>query len=335
MMSPGLFRLFLASIVVVQHFSRIALGTMAVYVFFMLSGYWVSRMWMTKYALMPTPYRTFILSRLGRLLPVFLLVTVVMILMRWYAGSLLALSWWENVSTWVLLGYASISGGGYLIPAWSLDLEMQYYLLAPALLWLIAKLRRPGLILGMMLPLAAILMASSRANFPIVLPYLLFFSIGMVSYVHSWRPSAKLEIASVAVCVAALLLAVALPMTRGLVFVGAHPGPLSEYNGRFCVVLAAFAAPVAIATVWRRSPKWDRALGDISYVVYLVHFPFAWWADRYYLEHPTISRLPLVAISIASTYVVSALIWRYFDNPISKWRERALSQKLVSERATA
>jgi peptidoglycan/LPS O-acetylase OafA/YrhL len=334
-MNPGLFRLLLASIVVVQHFSRITLGTMAVYVFFMLSGYWVSRMWRTKYSMMQAPYRMFILSRFLRLMPTFLLVTVAMVLMRWSTGSMLELSPWERISTWTLLGYASITGGGYLIPAWSLDIEMQFYLIAPVLLWATSVLRRPSLVLGLTLPMTAILLANSKSNSPIVLPYLLFFAIGMVAYVFSWRPSAKLELLSATASAAVLIIAVALPMTRSLVFVGAHPGPLSDFNGQFCVDLAACTAPFAIATVWRRSPKWDRGLGDISYVVYLVHFPFAWWTDRYHLQHPMVNRLPLVATSIVLTFVLSTLIWRFFDSPISEWRERMLSREPISEHVVA
>ena len=47
---PGAFRFFLASLVVVQHVSRLSLGHPAVLLFFMLSGYWVSRMYAERYS---------------------------------------------------------------------------------------------------------------------------------------------------------------------------------------------------------------------------------------------------------------------------------------------
>ena len=45
--------------------------------------------------------------------------------------------------------------------------------------------------------------------------------------------------------------------------------------------------------------------------------------------------LPLVAMSIALTFVVSVVVWRYFDSPISKWRQRVLSREGVSGRIAA
>ncbi len=38
---PGYFRLFLAALVFLHHSSRLHLGTFAVYIFFILSGYWI------------------------------------------------------------------------------------------------------------------------------------------------------------------------------------------------------------------------------------------------------------------------------------------------------
>ena len=68
---PGLFRIALAYIVFVNHSLPIHLGSMAVYLFFMLSGYWVFHMWGREYAPTEAPYRNFIVSRFWRLMPVY------------------------------------------------------------------------------------------------------------------------------------------------------------------------------------------------------------------------------------------------------------------------
>src|ERR1700723_1000256 len=68
---PGLFRIALAYIVFVNHSVPIHLGSMAVYLFFMLSGYWVFQMWGREYAPTEAPYRNFIVSRFWRLMPVY------------------------------------------------------------------------------------------------------------------------------------------------------------------------------------------------------------------------------------------------------------------------
>jgi len=46
---PGLFRFLLALAVVVSHLSKLDIGRMAVLLFFFLSGYWVSKIWITKF----------------------------------------------------------------------------------------------------------------------------------------------------------------------------------------------------------------------------------------------------------------------------------------------
>ena len=43
--SPGTFRLLLALLVVLDHFTGIMVGRAAVYLFFVLSGFWIHRMW--------------------------------------------------------------------------------------------------------------------------------------------------------------------------------------------------------------------------------------------------------------------------------------------------
>src|ERR1700721_2634089 len=74
---PGLFRLFLASVVVLHHSFPLKLGSWAVYVFFILSGYWICRLWRQQYVQTQSPLLTFMVSRWWRLTPVFLLCTLI------------------------------------------------------------------------------------------------------------------------------------------------------------------------------------------------------------------------------------------------------------------
>ena len=69
LLQPGIFRLFLAILVLVNHSSRFDLGDWAVYTFFILSGYWIYRMWEEKYSKARAPYRLSICSRILRILP--------------------------------------------------------------------------------------------------------------------------------------------------------------------------------------------------------------------------------------------------------------------------
>ncbi len=47
-LSPGMFRLVLALLVLLSHISRLQSGRIAVVLFFLLSGFWVSSLWLRK-----------------------------------------------------------------------------------------------------------------------------------------------------------------------------------------------------------------------------------------------------------------------------------------------
>lgn len=83
---PGAFRLLLATIVVQHHYGSYALGTMAVLIFFMLSGYRIYQMYDRKYSQATSTYLTFIVSRVWRLLPIFYLANLLTIVVARACG---------------------------------------------------------------------------------------------------------------------------------------------------------------------------------------------------------------------------------------------------------
>jgi len=112
-----------------SHGTRIAVGSSAVYLFFGLSGYWIYQMYVHKYSKTRSPFFTYMVSRLWRLLPVFLLINTSAILVDifYQHRSVFAGNWMSKlhfiVSNTMLLGYDSLPSKP-LVPAWSLDLEM-------------------------------------------------------------------------------------------------------------------------------------------------------------------------------------------------------------------
>ncbi|MEM9110817.1 MAG: acyltransferase family protein [Planctomycetota bacterium] len=149
MISPGVFRFFLATLVVIHHSFPLRLGAWAVGLFFVLSGYWISRMWRQKYAAQASPYAGFLLSRWWRIAPLFFAVHLLaagLIAMGVAGGSQTLLNdpvWW--------LTQPAVAGstqfGRLLPPAWSLDVEMQFYFLAPLLMAGMLMLKTRGLTL--------------------------------------------------------------------------------------------------------------------------------------------------------------------------------------------
>ena len=79
-MPPGAFRMALAVVVILCHISALAIGSACVYLFFMLSGYWIWRMWFKEYQPLEKPWRVFVTSRIWRLMPCYYAVLVLLLL---------------------------------------------------------------------------------------------------------------------------------------------------------------------------------------------------------------------------------------------------------------
>jgi peptidoglycan/LPS O-acetylase OafA/YrhL len=266
---PGALRLFLASTVVVQHFSHLHLGLWAVYTFFILSGYWISVMYRKKYRAARAPALTFWCSRYLRLLPVYLsCIALAMLILRlsskhWTELNLVHDPLWLTRTLLIVSSSRQIQLIG---AAWSLDIEMQFYLLAPLLLLAMARARVTPAILAV-LAMAVIGTLIWKTEW---LPrYLALFLAGSLIDRSRWRPKRGLALASVAafvVIVSALLLN---PAWRQMViFPSVQPSdPVRALN----VLLAFITVPMVAYVVGNPSDAVDRHAGDLAYCVYLFH----------------------------------------------------------------
>jgi peptidoglycan/LPS O-acetylase OafA/YrhL len=146
--TPGIFRLILALLVVLYHtIGFLPIGPFSVYVFFVLSGYWIFRMYVEKYSKFENPYATFVKSRLYRLMPVYLLILVISILIYLIVPELRG-KFLDNVQAsprsifnLFCLGL-NFSNFRVIGPAWSLDVEIQFYMMAPLMLLLIGSKKK-------------------------------------------------------------------------------------------------------------------------------------------------------------------------------------------------
>jgi peptidoglycan/LPS O-acetylase OafA/YrhL len=320
---PGAFRLFLASAVVVNHYTKLQVGTAAVDLFFILSGYWIERMYGKQYAPRRRPAFVFISSRVMRLMPMFLLFSVSAILLQNALHTDVALDHFgfDVLPNFVILGYASMSKGP-LVPAWSLDIELQFYLLFPlfwrviprnktVLLWIALFLIGAGAVY-----LGLILREQSRT----VLPYLGFFTLGLYASRARMIPS---RLAVRIGCALALLLVVgslASPPLRGL-FYAMDGLPAREWKTLGNIALALCLAPLAISTLTRKSTATDRTLGDLSYAVYCSHWIGVILAGHYLLDVGWRLKLPCVIALLVITYLASFAALVSFDRPLSRLRE--------------
>jgi peptidoglycan/LPS O-acetylase OafA/YrhL len=325
---PGLFRLFLALVVFVHHITRFAVGTSAVLIFFCLSGFWIYKMYLGRYSATRQPYLTYIVSRAWRLLPTFWLITVISILFLHFEGTL-ASSWSGANPVHFILSNLFIVGYNTLPmppvgPAWSLDIEMQFYLIAPFIALFLARKMVPAV--WVLLTVGLISLVSALLNNPVsLISYLAFFVLGMTAASTAWQPSFKLALASLGAGAVVIIGCMASPW-RGILMSGGHLGPLAIYTPHANVVLALFAAPYAIYTTRQKGFSADGMFADLSYVIYLLH----WIGAQLIRTHEgSISHKLVFVVEIWIAVIgLSLLIWKFYDHPINRMRSRWVNRRM-------
>jgi len=321
---PGAFRLVLALVVFVHHLSSFSMGAYAVYVFFVLSGFWLHSMWVERYSRTRQPYLTYLVSRVWRLSPTMLLVSAITIPLLIAIGIPASEVFRANplhlaFSSTFLLGYSFLAYPP-VGTAWSLDVEMQFYVVVPLLAVLLLRGYRWSVLaiaVGMSLLASWLLDADTT-----VLPkYLLFFVAGMASAHAGWSPSRRLAFAT-GLAIPVVLIIVCLSPWADLVWGGAHPTAFhSAWGLPFNVVLALLTIPFAIYTVRQKSDATDRMFADLSYIVYLGHWIAMQWFFTF-AGHPFTARLLVAAACFTAVSLASLAIWRFYDKPINRARAR-------------
>lgn len=257
-MGPGLFRLILAMFVVIEHaWAPLELGGAAVMLFFVLSGYWITSVIQRRYSVIDGGHAIFLLARLWRLYPAFLIA--VFVSAYFHPEGLAGLSL-ANLSLMSQEGHAK-----YMQVAWTLVVEVQFYIIAPLLALVIRNDKARFYVLC--LSGAAMIYFYNTSLFGRSLP---FFVCGAVAATVQWRPSGKLVLACLALAVGFFAIAEA----ASGIFMRQIGEPFDATNMWIAnQTLAALLAPLAIWTATNRSGPVDKFLGDISYSLYLAHWP--------------------------------------------------------------
>jgi peptidoglycan/LPS O-acetylase OafA/YrhL len=350
------------------------LGTYAVHLFILISGF-VIALTLDKQR---ETYWEFIVRRFFRLFPVFIVLFVVAIPLShvhlWnvtHAGQYfrpdqiiffteMLESWWANIQWNIPLHVLMLHGtapevlvkgapGAFLVPAWSVSLEWQFYLVAPlAYAWAVSV--RPYRRIGLC-ALCVVLVLAARYVLPEVeygaaLPsHVKFFFMGAASYfLYKHRAAHSLPNLAfpIACCLALFLFGLSerqwslIPVLLWLVFMGLlleHP---SSFSSR--LVAPLLTNPVVLY------------LGRISYSLYLSHILviiviqyalLTWVPDLSQMVHFGV----LLAGTTAVTIALSAVLYRYLEVPgiqagrvlarrVAARREAGMQDEIVLTRKT-
>jgi peptidoglycan/LPS O-acetylase OafA/YrhL len=269
-------------------------------------------------------------ARLWRLFPTFWAVNIISVVVfsitqAWPNTTPVGADWIHRAASNVLiLGYGSFQPSQVLLPhAWSLDMEVQFYLLAP-LIFLLARrtvgawLLLAGSVAGGTLYAFAPLESPHRVS-----SYAVFFLIGVVSAQRGWRPSNK----AAAVLAAGLGMVVVALWISPFRFViqNAQHGATAEQLEirRFSIWLLALAAsPLPIWSVVQPSPRLDRRIGDFTYALYLAHWPVMFAHYKLFAGLPPLQRLPSILAAWLIAGALSFGVYRLIDGPANRARKR-------------
>lgn len=324
-------------------------GFLGVDIFFVISGFVITAMLGREWAKNQTlRFSTFYARRFRRLTPALaLLVVGVVVLAAFIASPMGEQQITAKTGIGALLLSANIviakTTGGYfdapaasnpLLNTWSLSVEEQFYLIFPLVLfvgWKLAKKRAtrfmPFLLVGVVGGISfAIAMLEAAGHTIPLLPSWLSGFYGPTS--RAWEFAAGAILALLAFKIEPLMNSrIGLILgSLGVMGIAASlylvddqtiwPGPLTilPVMSTMCLLVAGYAESNAVSRFLGRSPFVH--VGNISYSLYLWHWPFIVFALMLW---PT---APGVAVIAAIASIVPSLIsYRWLEQPIRNLRE--------------
>lgn len=325
--------------IVLSHvgFGALSGGFVGVDVFFVISGFVIARSITSDIDAGRFHLGAFYFRRACRILPALLVVValttiaaVVLMLpedLESYFRSVAAVGGFvSNVFFWKSSGYFEAAAQTRpLLHTWSLAVEEQFYLLAPAALaWLYRSARRQW-VTAILLVAACSLAVSidtvaiaPRAGYFLLPARMWELLLGAAIALTSAAPFSR-------TLPREIMAAGGMAMIVGATLFLDERSPFPGWNalfpclGALLVILAGAGAgrrPIVNRLLARPVPRW---IGRISYSLYLVHWPLIALFRYRMLRAPTIAEAAaIVAVSIG----LAALSWRFVEEPARRWAHR-------------
>jgi peptidoglycan/LPS O-acetylase OafA/YrhL len=233
------------------------------------------------------------------------------------------------LSSFFIFGYSALSFMP-LAPAWSIDIEMQFYLLAPLIVF--ALNRNPLIVALLIITLGVI--SNCSGDIKTLASLLPWFLIGMLVAKYSdYVRANNLGKWSAIVIIFMLTLFTLIPSLHPILFGGAYPSSLwIKFNSALNIVLALIAMPFVFTTVFNMGGKYDRLYSDLSYSLYLFHWIPLLVVSHYFPEvnqKPFLLRLPFSLGMLLIIYAVSIGITLWIDRPLNKFRSGFVRDRAI------
>lgn len=206
---------------------------------------------------------------------------------------------------------------GYLIvsQAWTLQVELLFYLIVPFIVKLKAKLILFTslyfiVFYGILLPFQILPQNTLTFSF---LNYFFYFLLGMCAYRYIHKNIAKRMLTGFSLFIFFFFLLF-------IIFYQILPGKILD-KGFYMGLSYYLAFAVSIPYIFRltKENKLDRFIGELSYPVYITHMLFA--KALFAFHFPQISVFNSVIITIP-TIIFSIIVVRFVQNPIDNFRHR-------------
>ena len=342
----GTVRFLLAFSVVLYHAGStysLTGGRVSVQIFYLISGYLISFI-LNSQVEYKRSRTSFYLNRALRIYPIYFTMAIISALLILVQGSKLrelqtlpidAIALLTTVNV-LIFGQDAVEflhvarhlqfGPGGLEPqlwhflllpqAWTLSLELSFYALSP---FIVRSLWRTAffMLLSAGSMLTYILLGGSMHDpwsyrfFPFELSLFLVGSFSEQFTRKLWltKPSS-------------------IPLTTlAIMFVLFYPVvmPFEPFTSIFYIIAFAFFMPSLFA--FQNGRRWDVFIGDLSYPLYICHWPIVGSVKALSLRYLALQKLPTVVISIVISIAVAVLLERCVSQPVERLRRTIRKQR--------
>jgi peptidoglycan/LPS O-acetylase OafA/YrhL len=316
----GTFRLMLALMVAQSHFAGGGLvGPVAVFGFFCLSGYLMTKVVNESYSDGFIGYLRYLCNRALRIYPAYYVAVAfaAAVLLLWPDAARTAAGWYTLPHDWLqtlsIIGLQPRSPI-LVVPAWSLHIELINFILIGAILGRSRLLTSLWFLCSLAIPIVAILRGASF-DWLYFTPYgssVAFATGAMIYQFREKLPAISPTLAMTSCCV--------------LVFLGlTMPLEVARAGGVHASIVITAVAIAALKNV--STTRWDSSLGDLAYPVFLLHIPcraaMAGLLGR--------SDAWVDVLSLGVTFILAYLIVALVERPISTFRAKLRSPDAIDQ----